>query len=789
MMPMEANLMALIWDSVGDGIIATDTQGVIININIAALELIGIEWHEAVNQPLDKILYLYDDKAGVPLNGFWEKALNEARKIKLPRNAKLKGRNQNYYLAAKFSPIQAFGQPPQGVVVVFRDITPFRIHEEQLHLYRMALEQSPFSVVITDVDNRIVYVNREFMELTGYGLEEVIGKDPRLLKSGSTPEKTYEHMWETITRGSVWQGEFYNRKKDGNYYWEKAIVAPITSPDGKIDYYLAIKEDVTTKKAMEDELRRAREQADRNLKKSQYYMEQLENARRAADAANKAKSEFLANMSHEIRTPLNGMIGMIELTAMTNLTKEQHDNLDIIRICGNNLLNVINNVLDFSKIESGKTEVDRVDFDVQEWFMQCLLVHQAQAAKKGIDLLAVYDPHMPNRLRGDTKLLQQVMNNLIGNAVKFTETGHVMVTMDHEGEEGGLVWTKIKVSDTGIGIPEDELPRLFRSFTQLDSSITRRFGGTGLGLAISRQLVEMMDGTIHAASVEGEGTTFIVALPFEHAMQQEDPMPENEISSMAAGDIGQKWTILVVEDDLVNQTVIRSLLKLKGYRIHCANDGKEAVSAWESLQPDLILMDIQMPGMDGIQATAAIRELESERSSRTPIVALTAHAIHGDRERFLASGMDEYVPKPVEMERLYQTINRILDSPDVKGLKPLQQKRYTEPNNYLPVEADQLMAKAVEGFIPDMFSLLDRLHQQLIEEDMEQIERLAHQVKNRAVAVGELDIKNQAFKIELAARKQALQDARSAYSALKQSFESYVSFAGQQMETTREGGK
>ncbi|SMP43439.1 hybrid sensor histidine kinase/response regulator [Anoxynatronum buryatiense] len=789
MMPMEANLMALTWDSIADGIIATDTQGVIMDINTAALELIDIEWHEAVNQPLDKILSLHDETTDISLNGFWEKTLKEGKKVNLPRNTKLLGRNQDYYLAAKFSPIQRLGQPPQGVVVVFRDITQQKMHEEQLHLYRMALEQSPFSVVMTDIDNQIVYVNREFIELTGYGMEEVMGRDPGFLKSGSTPEKTYQRMWETITRDDVWQGEFYNRKKNGRYYWEKAIVAPITSPGGIINYYLAIKEDVTDQKAMEEELRRTREQADRNLKKSQYYMEQLENARRAANAANKAKSEFLANMSHEIRTPLNGIIGMIELTAATDLTREQQDNLDIIRICGNNLFSVINNVLDFSKIESGKMEIDRVDFDVQEWFMQSLLVHQAQATKKGIDLVAVLDPHIPNCLLGDAKLLQQVMNNLIGNAVKFTETGCVKVTMDYEGEEGGILWVKIQVKDTGMGIPKDELPRLFRSFTQLDGSITRRFGGTGLGLAISRQLVEMMDGTIRAASVEGEGSTFTVTLPFEQAMQQVDSLPENERSFMAASDIGQKWTILVVEDDPINQTVIRSLLKLKGYQIHCANDGKEAVSAWESLRPDLILMDIQMPAMDGIQATGAIREREKGQPSRTPIIALTAHAIHGDRERFLASGMDEYVSKPVEMDRLYHAINRLLDPPEEVGLKPLKQKRYTEPNNYLPVEAEQLMAKAVEGFIPDMFSLLDRLHQQLFEEDVDQIERLAHQVKNRAVTVGELDIKNQAFKIELAARKHALQDARSAYNALKQSFESYVSFAGQQMENIREGGK
>ena len=788
-MNMEGKIMSLAWNSIDDGIIVTDPHGIIMDINLAALEMMGIGKQEAMGRLLDHVFYLVDEDTGKALQHICKKTLAESVKVSQYRNVKLVGKKQQIILSVKFSPIQEAGQLPQGVVVVFRDITQVRQHEEKLRLFQMALEQSPFTVVMTDVNNQIVYVNRQFVNATGYEKNEVMGKDPGFLKSGKLSRKTYERMWETITSGKVWQGTFYNRKKNGWCFWEKAIVAPIVSTDGRISNYLAIKEDVTEQKVMEEELYHAREQAEQHLKKSQYYMEQLEKSRRAADTANKAKSEFLANMSHEIRTPLNGMMGMIELTAATDLTQEQQDNLEIIRICGDNLLNVINNVLDFSKIESGKMEIDRVDFEVQEWFRQSLLVHQAAAAKKNILLGAVLDPRIPCFLHGDAKRLQQVMNNLIGNAVKFTEEGHIRVLMDYAGEEGAIVWVDIQVQDTGIGISEQELPRLFRSFTQLDGSITRRFGGTGLGLTISRQLLEMMGGTIGVSSEEGEGTTFTVTLPFEQAKQQPMPYPIIERLTKPAVEKGQSWTILVAEDDPINQTVIKSLLKLKGYRTHCVNDGKAALEVWEKLQPDLILMDIQMPEMDGIQATAAIREREKKQGLRTPIIALTAHAIHGDRERFLASGMDEYVPKPVEMERLYHAINGFLHPLQQPGLTPPVKSSTPEAYGYLPVEAGQLMAEAVEDFMTDMFSLLDRLQEQLMEEDLEQIERLAHEVKGRAVAVGELDIKNHAFKIELAARKNALQDARSSFNDLKKSFESYVTFSGQAMEKARDGGK
>lgn len=774
---MKNDLMELTLDSIADGIIATDPQGNIIGLNHAAKKMLGVDDDQAKGKLIDEVFQLMDKNTKESVNGLWKKALDSGKKVGLYKDVVLvdhKGRS--LYVSATFSAIQKHKETPQGVVVVFRDVSSLREKEETLYLYQMALEQSPNAVVITDDENRIVYVNRQFVHITGYSGDEVMGQNPGFLKSGSTPNSRYEQLWDTLKEGKIWTGEFYNRKKNGQFYWEKAVISPIRDSGDKTTHYLAIKEDVTLQKAMEDELRRTREMADNNLAKSQYYMKQLEKARREAELANQAKSEFLANMSHEIRTPLNGLMGMISLLELSSLSKEQMENLEVIRICGDNLLNVINSVLDFSKIESGKLEMDHVAFDFADWLTRAMSVHHSQATRKGVKLLWMIDPQLPQQVSGDPKYLQQILNNLVGNAIKFTEHGWVKVTVDQLVIEGERLWVEIRVADTGMGIPKQEIPRLFDSFTQLDGSITRRFGGTGLGLSITRQLVELMGGTIDVKSTVGEGSEFNVSVPLFLTHAEGVDNKKLVKNSGLQTDLADK-KLLVAEDDDISRTVILSILKAKGYRIMVAKDGLEAVEAWQSEKPDAILMDIQMPGIDGIEATHRIREAERESGGYTPIVALTAHAIHGDRERFIASGMDDYVPKPIDMEQLSEVVSRVL-KPDFKPEKPDKNFANMDVNNN----------KKTASFVPDMFRLMDGLESAVDSMDFDKIENVAQRIKSLALTEGELDIKNRAFKIQLASRKKDTLEIVQAIAALKRSFKAYIHFAGLTSNEEQNGG-
>ena len=774
---MKKELMELTLDSIADGIIATDPQGNIIGLNHAAKKMLGVDDDKAKGKFIDEVFRLMDKNTKKPVLGLWKEALDSGKKVGLYKDVVMFDHNGiPLYVSASFSAIQEHKETPQGVVVVFRDVSFLREKEETLYLYQMALEQSPNAVVITDEENRIVYVNRRFAHITGYSSDEVMGRDPGFLKSGSTPRSRYEQLWDTLKDGKIWTGEFYNRKKNGQFYWEKAVISPIRDRGEQTTHYLAIKEDVTLQKAMEDELRRTREMADSNLAKSQYYMKQLEKARREAELANQAKSEFLANMSHEIRTPLNGLMGMISLLELSSLNKEQMENLEVIRTCGDNLLNVINSVLDFSKIESGKLEMDNISFDFTDWLTKSMSVHHSQATRKGVKLLWMVDPQLPQQVSGDPKYLQQILNNLVGNAIKFTDHGWVKVTVDQLVIEGERLWVEIRVSDTGMGIPKQEIPRLFDSFTQLDGSITRRFGGTGLGLSITRQLVELMGGTIDVKSTVGEGSEFSVSIPLLRTNAEGAAKKKLVKNRELQNDLADK-TLLVAEDDDISRTVILSILKAKGYQIVVARDGLEAVEAWQTEKPDAVLMDIQMPGIDGIEATRKIREAERESGGYTPIVALTAHAIHGDRERFIASGMDDYVPKPIDMEQLSDVVSRVL-KPDFKPEKP--DKILTNPEAY--------NNRKTASFVSDMFRLMDGLESAVDSMDFDKIEYVSQQVKSLALTEGELDIKNRAFKIQLASRKKDTLEIVQAIAALKRSFKAYIHFAGLTNDEEQNGG-
>jgi signal transduction histidine kinase/ActR/RegA family two-component response regulator len=391
-------------------------------------------------------------------------------------------------------------------------------------------------------------------------------------------------------------------------------------------------------------------------------MRELEVARDAANAANVLKTQFLANMSHEIRTPLNGVLAMAEVMALGQLDQVQRDRLDVIRRSGGLLLAVLNDVLDLSKIEAGKLALFEDDFDVETAIGQARENFEIMARAKGLTFQVDVADEATGWWRGDADRLRQIVGNLLSNAVKFTPQGSVSARVD-VSSTGSL---RIVVRDTGVGIAPEKLPALFEKFTQADNSATRRFGGTGLGLAICRELTQMMGGSIDVESLEGVGSTFTVELPLQRGK------PASVQAAEAAAPVGEgDLRLLAAEDNPTNQQVLAAVLGSLGIEVHIVPDGKEAVEAWRTGAYDLILMDIQMPVMDGITAAKAIRDAErAANRRRTPIVALTANALTHQVEEYLAVGMDAHVAKPIEIAKLYDAISAVLNAAAIGGANP-----------------------------------------------------------------------------------------------------------------------
>jgi len=384
-------------------------------------------------------------------------------------------------------------------------------------------------------------------------------------------------------------------------------------------------------------------------------MRDLETARDAANAANVLKTQFLANMSHEIRTPLNGVLAMAEVMSMGDLEPVQRDRLGIIRQSGNLLLAVLNDVLDLSKIEAGKLSLIKEDFELEPALNATAETFQVMAGGKNLGFSFEIAEEAKGWWRGDSDRLRQIVGNLLSNAVKFTPQGAVSVHVDTNPETQAL---RLVVKDTGVGIAPEKLPALFEKFTQADNSATRRFGGTGLGLAICRELTQMMGGSIHVESVEGQGSTFTVELPLGRG---EATAAESEATADNSYD--RNLRLLAAEDNPTNQQVLAAVMESLGIDIDIVGDGKQAVDAWKVGGYDLILMDIQMPVMDGIDAAREIRAVESaEKRKRTPIVALTANALTYQVDEYMAAGMDGHVAKPIEIAKLYEAISAALNA-------------------------------------------------------------------------------------------------------------------------------
>jgi two-component system, sensor histidine kinase len=593
------------------------------------------------------------------------------------------------------------------------------------------------------VDFQYIEVNDAFANTVGMRKDDMIGR--KFSELFPTHAESFEFelkvFYEVALKGTTFTNDDYYDAVQGRWY-----TTSIYSPEKS--HFVIVMNEITDKKVAEELLKRSKEEAEK---------------------ISKIKSEFLANMSHEIRTPINGIVGMIDLTLMTELNEDQRENLTIAKSCTSSLLNIINDILDFSKMEAGKLTINNIGFNISTLMDEIIKSQAVYAKEKGLELSFRLCSSIPSNLIGDPNRLKQVLNNLISNGIKFTDTGRVYIEIKKVTALEEEVQLRFSVKDTGIGISAEGMRSLFKSFSQLDNSYTRKFGGTGLGLVISKQLTEMMGGRMWTESKKDEGSIFYFTLPFKVGEKAVKDYTEVPVIHQHA----KTLDILLVEDDRINQVVFTNMLKKKEYRVDTVGSGLEALDAHKNKRYDLILMDIQMPEMDGVEASKRIRKAEGP-GKYTPIIALTAFALNGDRERFMSMGMDEYISKPVSMDKLLEVISYVVskEKPPLNCSGKPEKSVIGTPCTTTTSTTDKPKLESV-FLLQEIDVVINDLVKVMGSSEFAEIESVAHKLKGIFQHM-ELDrMKGLAFKIELAARRRSFKEIAENLGKVKGEFEAY----------------
>ncbi|AFH49754.1 PAS/PAC domain protein [Ignavibacterium album JCM 16511] len=513
------------------------------------------------------------------------------------------------------------------IQVIINDVTEKRKSEEQLKLLSLSINQSNSGIVITDLNGNIEYVNDTFCKLTGYTKEEIIRKNPRILKSGYTSPETYKQLWETITSGKQWTGEFLNKRKDGTLYWESARISPVKDESGRITNFIGIKDDITQLKKLLDEIKIAKAKA---------------------EETNRLKTNFLANMSHELRTPLVGILGCASMIAEDTKEPLTQELAKIINKSGQRLHETLNAILDLTRLETESLPVDLTQVDILPLIKNTYEIFINEAKLKGLNLYLDVDEEEIIAF-ADLNLLKSVLSHLVSNAIKYTEIGGVSIRAFTN--ENKII---IKVVDTGIGIPDSYGDIIFEPFRQVSEGYNRQFEGSGLGLTLTKKYVKLMNGRIWFNSKLGEGSAFFVEL--NAAEKHSEPISEEVIEKPKVTDFSSKQ-VLLVEDDPINiQTITAFIGNL--VQLTAVNNADDAIEIAKNKNFDLILMDIGLSGdKNGLDVVREIRMMPQYHS--TPIAAVTAYAMDSDRDKMLSSGCTHYLAKPFPRKQLIDLLEEI----------------------------------------------------------------------------------------------------------------------------------